>query len=63
MALAFPIKNLVDQLSSFLKTQQWTCLSLTLELISEDRQTQRVMMNLGAGLHRSEAILEPSSCA
>ena len=30
-----------------------------LELISEDRQTQRVMMNLGAGLHRSEAILEP----
>ena len=59
MALAFPIKNLVDQLSSFLKTQQWTCLSLALELISEDRQTQRVMMNLGAGLHRSEAILEP----
>ena len=58
-ALAFPIKHLLDQLTGFLKTRQWSCLKLSLELINEDRNTQSLPLNLGQGLHRAEQMMEP----
>lgn len=58
-ALAFPIKHLLDQLTSFLKTHQWSCLELTLTLLNEDKKQQSLVLPLGQGLHRTEAMLEP----
>lgn len=58
-ALAFPVKRLLDQLAGFLKTRQWSCLGLHLELVNEDRHTQTLSIKLGQGLHRSDQMLEP----